>query len=298
MDHQSQSEQAWIDHLLGEMKDPEMEAQIQHRIEEDEDAREAYQNLGEMIRQLEEYYTNERDPMYDLTYEQKEELYSSFTDIFPHSKKANYSLSSQLKLLFAGLGFAALVMAAVPIVQWIATPSKTTTYIDGPVTWIDDSPPELQPLPKPLEPKKQDEVEDVPEIIMLRDIEDMLTPPMNTGGYTIQGMDQFQPDMSGINIEDDILNMIDVDVVPSPLTTIAPPYPPALRSARIEGTVVLEFVIDENGNVRNPVVVRSSDAGFNRVSLDTIRKWRFDPGQKDGKVVKVRMRVPFVFNLK
>ena len=298
MDHHSPSEQAWLDHLLGEIKDPEAEAQIRQRIEEDEDAREAYENLGEMIRQLEEYYTNERDPMFDLTYEQKEELYSSFTDIFPRSKKANISLSSQLRLLFASLGFAALVMATVPIVQMITIKPNPPTIPTGDPTYINDAPEVFEAPPEPPEPKDQDETEEPPEIIMFRDIEDMLTPPVDTGGYTIRGIDQFQPDMSGINIGDDIMNMIDVDVVPSPLTTVAPPYPPAMRQSRIEGKVVLEFVVDENGYVRNPVIVRSDNPGFNRVALDTIRKWRFEPGQKDSKVVKVRMRMPFVFNLK
>jgi periplasmic protein TonB len=61
---------------------------------------------------------------------------------------------------------------------------------------------------------------------------------------------------------------------------------------------VVEFIVDENGFVQKPAVVKSSNDGFNQVSLDSIRKWRFEPGQKDGKTVKVRMRMPFVFNLK
>ena len=297
MDHQSQPEQAWIDLLLGELQDPEAAERIHLDLEEDEEASEAYRNLSEAIHQLQEYYTNERDPMLDLTYEQKQELYSAFTDIFPRPRRAKAPWRPHLKLLFSALGFAVFVMATVPIVQMMTIPPKAPSITTGNPTYIDDSPPVLPPQPPPPVVKKDDEPDHVEEPEYRPSIEDLLTPPMNTT-YKIRGIDQFVPDVSGIDIGEDIMNMIDVDVVPNPITTIAPPYPPQMRQYRVEGKVMLEFVVDENGYVRDPVIVSSTNAGFDKVSLETIRKWRFEPGQKDGKIVKVRMRMPFVYSLK
>jgi len=39
-------------------------------------------------------------------------------------------------------------------------------------------------------------------------------------------------------------------------------------------------------------------AEFNRASLDAIRKWKFQAGSKNGKTVKVRMRLPLDFNIR
>jgi TonB family protein len=75
---------------------------------------------------------------------------------------------------------------------------------------------------------------------------------------------------------------------PKPIRIPPPVYPYNAAKAGLNGKVVIEFVIDEKGDVINPHVVRSNNPWFERPALDAILKWKFEPGRKDGRVVNVR----------
>lgn len=60
----------------------------------------------------------------------------------------------------------------------------------------------------------------------------------------------------------------------------APPprYPRRAKLTRKEGSVTIQFQIDANGNVHNPVVVESNPEGlFDKAALRAIKRWRFKP---------------------
>jgi TonB family protein len=63
------------------------------------------------------------------------------------------------------------------------------------------------------------------------------------------------------------------------------------------GMVVVRFVVSETGEVEEAAVESSTNTAFNQSALDGVRKWKFKPGIKDGRPVKVAMRVPIVFQL-
>jgi periplasmic protein TonB len=78
-----------------------------------------------------------------------------------------------------------------------------------------------------------------------------------------------------------------------------PTYPEALRSAGIEGKVVVEFVVDERGQpVQGSVRVVQSD---NDLFADAVRvalgRLRFTPAEVGGKKVSQLVQMPFVFTL-
>ncbi|GEM_PF-6545892 len=76
-------------------------------------------------------------------------------------------------------------------------------------------------------------------------------------------------------------------------------YPANERRAGIEGTVWLQFVVDVNGNVTNPEVLRSSGySGLDSAALDAIRKVSFSPGIQQGRAVPVQMTQPVRFVLR
>ena len=75
-------------------------------------------------------------------------------------------------------------------------------------------------------------------------------------------------------------------------------YPEMARKAGVEGRVVLQFVVDENGRVSSPVVLRSVGAGCDEEALRVLRQTRFTPGKQRGKAVKVKMSLPITFKLK
>jgi protein TonB len=88
-----------------------------------------------------------------------------------------------------------------------------------------------------------------------------------------------------------------LDNTPRTRSQIPPVYPADARRAGITGKVMVEFVVDEEGRVHDPRVMNSSDRVFEEPSLRAISRWRFEPGRKDGRIVRFRMAVPVDFNL-
>ena len=88
---------------------------------------------------------------------------------------------------------------------------------------------------------------------------------------------------------------------PTLLKELKPRYTPEAMRAKIEGTVVMECVIQSDGTVRNDIkVVRSLDAkyGLDDEAVKAARQWTFKPGMKDGKPVPVRVTIEMAFTTK
>jgi protein TonB len=66
-----------------------------------------------------------------------------------------------------------------------------------------------------------------------------------------------------------------------------PVYTETARTARIEGTVILEAVIDKNGNVDRVKVLKGLPMGLDRAAVDAVKRWKFEPGTHQGKPVDV-----------
>jgi protein TonB len=74
-------------------------------------------------------------------------------------------------------------------------------------------------------------------------------------------------------------------------------YPEVARLAGIEGNVVVQLLIDENGVPSNPVILRSAGQILNDAAKDALLKQRFTPGRQRGKAVRVQMAFPVRFKL-
>jgi protein TonB len=74
-------------------------------------------------------------------------------------------------------------------------------------------------------------------------------------------------------------------------------YPEIARRAGIEGRVVLQFIVDERGNVVNPIVIRGIGGGADEAAIEAVRGVRFTPGMQRGQPVKVQFQLPIVFRL-
>ena len=76
-----------------------------------------------------------------------------------------------------------------------------------------------------------------------------------------------------------------------------PKYTEEARQAKIQGSVLLSLVVDENGVARNIKVVRPLDPGLDQKAVDAVRQWKFKPGQKDGRPVAVTAQIEVSFRL-
>lgn len=66
---------------------------------------------------------------------------------------------------------------------------------------------------------------------------------------------------------------------------------------KIEGRVVVEFVVNEEGNVIDASVVRGIGYGCDESALLAISSTKFTPPSIEGKPTKVKMTLPIVFKL-
>jgi protein TonB len=85
---------------------------------------------------------------------------------------------------------------------------------------------------------------------------------------------------------------------PVPRVRVSPVYPQGMRSQGISGEVLVDFIVDPSGNVRNPVAAHSSRSDFEEPACRAVGKWKFTSGIKGGRAVFVHMQVPIVFTLK
>ena len=87
------------------------------------------------------------------------------------------------------------------------------------------------------------------------------------------------------------------DIKPPKLIREVPPrYPEKARQARVEGIVILEAKIDEQGNVIDTRVLRSIPI-LDQAAIDALMQWKYQPLLIDGKPRKVLFTVTVRFVL-
>lgn len=86
-------------------------------------------------------------------------------------------------------------------------------------------------------------------------------------------------------------------VRPRPIKMARPVYPAAMRLAKTEGDVLLEFVIDTTGRVRDLQVISTTHPAFKDQAIASMTNWRFLPGTKRGQMVNVRARQLVLFRM-
>ena len=75
-------------------------------------------------------------------------------------------------------------------------------------------------------------------------------------------------------------------------------YPQMARDQNIEGRVFVTFVIEKDGSIANPKVLRDIGGGCGEEALRVVRsmpKWK--PGKQRGKTVRVQFNLPVAFQL-
>lgn len=75
-------------------------------------------------------------------------------------------------------------------------------------------------------------------------------------------------------------------------------YPEMAIMAGIEGRVILQFVVDREGMIKDAIVVRGIGGGCDEEALRALSKMTFKPGKQRGKPVSVRYTIPVSFSLK
>ena len=75
-------------------------------------------------------------------------------------------------------------------------------------------------------------------------------------------------------------------------------YPEDAKKKKIEGEVVLRFVIDDKGNVGDVKVAKAAHPSLDAEALRVIRSMpKWNPGKQNGKPVSVYFTQPILFRL-
>ncbi len=82
---------------------------------------------------------------------------------------------------------------------------------------------------------------------------------------------------------------------PKAVSAPDPKFPDLPQDAEQRGTVVMLIGVNTKGHVEAVRVVRSDEVVFEKTAVETVKKWKFKPAQKDGHAVPVQFTVEMKF---
>jgi protein TonB len=78
---------------------------------------------------------------------------------------------------------------------------------------------------------------------------------------------------------------------------VDPPYPSHLVKTRMNALVVVRCIIDKNGHVREPQILKPALPPFNAAVLAAVQQWRYTPGSRNGIAVETYLNVSVTFSV-
>ena len=91
----------------------------------------------------------------------------------------------------------------------------------------------------------------------------------------------------------------DADITPIHiLYRKAPVYPAEAKKNPVNGSVVLQATITEDGMPEDVHVVKSLRMDYDQSAMDAVRQWRFSPAKKDGAPIEVQTHISIHYEIK
>jgi protein TonB len=76
-----------------------------------------------------------------------------------------------------------------------------------------------------------------------------------------------------------------------------PPYSEEARKSKMNGSLTVEAVINSEGKFENVRIVRGLPGGLNETTITTMKAWKCNPAQRDGKPVPTLVQFEVNFRL-
>jgi TonB family protein len=92
--------------------------------------------------------------------------------------------------------------------------------------------------------------------------------------------------------------MKEIDRIPTPRNAVSPAYGEDLAKKGVQGTVVVDFFIDETGTLRMPAIQHADYDELASLAVAAMQQWKFEPPTRQGMPVLVRAKQVFHFGLK
>jgi len=197
--------------------------------------------------------------MREMSHKPDLDVYAEICEPFGNT----YRKKQMIRLLgntASAFGAAFGVFLLVPVIQMVTTQLGAIQEPPEELNQVTLSPPAEWTPPPPPKPKDIIKEPD-PDIKYRPDFDQIEISMFSTIGKGIH--------LPGISIDtvdyskiDAVLDIGDVDEVPRAIKTVAPVYPQTLKRSGIGGRVILEFIVDEQGDVINPDVIDGKYAEF------------------------------------
>ena len=203
-----------------------------------------------------------------------------------------------IRSLLLGILLTVCVYMLLPFLEMLSLQPDDTTMVRD-ISTINLPPP--PPVKKRrVETKKPQTKRPKPQLQKMKQqvipLQAALDMTMNVGDFAIP-MNLAEPVIANV-IENLVFDIADLDEPPHPLARLSPIYPTKARMRRIEGHVVLEFIVTPEGCTKDVNVVSSQPGTlFVDAAKAAVQRWRFQPGTKDGEVVAARVRQKVKFQL-
>lgn len=75
-------------------------------------------------------------------------------------------------------------------------------------------------------------------------------------------------------------------------------YPERALRANIQGRVLVQFIVNERGEVEDPFVTRGIGGGCDEEALRVVKTAEFTPGMQRGRPVRVQYQLPVFFRIR
>jgi TonB family protein len=205
-------------------------------------------------------------------------------------------------LAVALLAHLALFFIAFPEIQ--RQPLKVGSrqqqvYVIQPVRFQPPPPQVQQPIPKrkakkiPIPDPTPDEPEPIREVDKLEVESDLEL----TDGIEVPFDIPPGPPAVGPYGPGEVMQVAGNVLAPEKIYAPTPTYSEEAREARIQGVVILQAIIDEEGTVAELKVIKGLPFQLTENTLETVKNWRFRPATLEGQPVPVYYNLTVSFSL-
>jgi protein TonB len=206
-------------------------------------------------------------------------------------------LLHHLLVVVGAVALTTVFFFVLPLIQAISKPPSTDLVVQS----VDTA--NLPPPPPPPEEniEEEEEPEEEPPELMeeappldLSQLELALNPGFSDGWLAGDFAVHLNTLAARPDDVDALFSMSDLDQKPRAIYQPGPVMDAKMRS-RLPGKVNIIFIVDRDGKVKSPMVRSSTDPVFDRAALAAVKKWKFEPGKKNGRPVSFRMFIPITF---
>jgi protein TonB len=216
---------------------------------------------------------------------------------------------SILPLSIAAHAVAGTLFVIMPLAAEVEPPQIRSPFVRD---YMETVPPPAPPAPR--SPSAQPDRNLAPREAPRTIVEESATPPAPNLGDEVPGT------LPGLGSETRLGALVNVAAPPPPppvvdppqpkiarpgfqgirepkrIAYVAPEYPEIARLSRVEGTVILEAVLDVTGRVHSVRVLKSV-ALLDDAAIRAVRQWRYTPTELNGVPVQVLMTITVNFQL-